>query len=437
MNVRIFPPSKAPSRVICPPLPADKSLAHRWAMLAAMAQGRSELRGFPLGEDNQSTLRVLRGLGAHVESTGADVVIDGGGMHGFRAPAEPLDCGNSGTTTRLMMGILAAQPFATSLYGDASLSSRPMKRVAEPLTQMGARIEYQHVEGKLPLTVRGGTLRAIDYRTPVASAQIKSAIMLAGLYADGITRVTEPELSRDHTERLLTALGVHVGRNGLTVAIQPPQTIAAFKANAIPDISSASFWLTAAVILGCEIVVDRVGLNPTRTGLLDALRQAGQKVEVTETSVELGEPVGTIRVSPAPVRPFQLSGSLMVAAIDEFPILAALAAVADGESEFSGIGELRVKESDRVAAMQDVLSAMGVESETSTDRMLVRGRPGRIVGALVEGRHDHRIVMAAAVLALTARGQSEISTAEAARISYPTFFEHLAGFGNPAIAFST
>jgi 3-phosphoshikimate 1-carboxyvinyltransferase len=401
-------------------LPGDKSVSHRYAMLAALAQGESRLANFSTGADCQSTLACLAGLGAEVMRGEGTIGIRGGAL---RKPAAPLDCGNSGSTMRMLSGILAGQPFRTELVGDESLSRRPMRRVIEPLQQMGARIDSR--DGRSPLVIHGGGLRAIDYTLPVASAQVKSAILLGGLFADGTTWVEEPVRTRDHTEIALAAFGAHVERDRLRAGISGGQVLHAIEAVVPGDLSSAAFFLCAAAIFpGSQLIVENVLLNPRRAVLLDVLAAMGAQITVLHVEERLGELAGAVRITGGPLRGGTIAGAQTAALIDELPVLAAIAPCTSEGIEIRDAGELRHKESDRIAAVASNLRAMGAEVEEREDGLRVRGGQ-RLHGAEIDSQGDHRIAMAFAVAALRASGDTLIRGADCARISFPEFFDLL------------
>ncbi len=419
-----------PGSVIVPPahtlrgrlrVPGDKSIAHRYALLAALARGTSVIRGYAPGADCRSTLRCLDALGIPIERSGDSITLIGRGLRPFGSPAAPLDAGNSGTTTRLLAGVLAFQPLSVTLTGDASLSRRPMRRVIDPLEKMGARIES--IDGRLPMTIQGGDLHAIDHRTAVPSAQVKSAVLLAGLGARGTTRVTEAHQTRNHTELALRRFGVAVEVEGPTISLCGEQALAPIEAAVPGDFSSAAFWSVAAAGLpGSDLVIEGVGLNPTRTGLLDVLRRAGA---VVDAAVEdrSDEPVGVLRVRHGAPVPFVVSPGEVPGLIDELPALAALATFGGG-MKVTGAGELRVKESDRVSALVTGLRALGAEVEEFADGFEVSGAR-RLSGGVADAAGDHRLAMAFAVAALGADGPSTILDAVAVDVSYPGFFATL------------
>lgn len=403
-------------------VPGDKSIAHRYALLAALATGRSELRNYAPGADCRSTLTCLRGLGVDVNVDRDTITIHGRGLGLLRSPTSPLDAGNSGSTMRMLAGVLAAQPFDSIVVGDASLSRRPMRRVIDPLARMGARIES--VDGHAPLTIHGTELQSKAYRPEIPSAQVKSAVLLAGLHAAGTTSVTEPAQTRDHTERALRAFGFHVGVDGLTVSVEGGHAGFGQTLEIPGDFSSAAFWMVAAAALpGSEATIEGVGLNPTRTALVDVLRRFGADVHMDETSALAGEPVGTIRVraqgaAAVDIRPDEVPGL-----IDELPALAALASHR-GQLTVHGAGELRVKESDRIASLVAGLRALGIAADEYADGFGVFGT-GTPAGGIADARGDHRLAMAFAVAALSARSPSRIEGADAVAISYPGFFDTL------------
>ncbi len=408
--------------------PGDKSISHRYALFAALANGTSTLEGYSTGADCASTLHCLRSLGVSVTLIGQDEAglrlrITGRGPRGFLAPADTLDAGNSGTTMRLLCGLLAAQPFTSRIAGDESLSRRPMRRVIVPLEQMGARIASG--DGRPPLTIRGaGHLNAIDFQTEVPSAQVKSAVLLAGLHADGVTRVTETVQTRDHTERGLRAFGVDVTRDGLTVAIAGGQLPQAASLQVPGDISSAAFWMVAAASLpDSRVEVHSVGLNPTRTAIIDILRRMGAGIDVQEGPGTEAEPMGRIIVSHGPQRAMEITPADVPGLIDELPVLAALA-THGGNLRVTGAEELRVKESDRISALADGFRRMGAAIEEFHDGFHVQG-DRRLRGGEVDARNDHRLAMAFAIAALGAEGPTTIHDAGAAAVSYPEFFSVL------------
>lgn len=402
-------------------VPGDKSVSHRALMLAALADGVSTIDGFLEGEDTLATARILGQLGVRIEAPApGQRRVHGVGLDGLRAPLTDLDCGNAGTGMRLLAGLLAGQVFDSRLVGDASLSRRPMARVIEPLARMGARIDAGP-GGVPPLTIHANkSLQSIDYEISVASAQVKSAILLAGLYAEGETRVREPVPTRDYTERMLAAFGWPIDYEPGQARLSGGYRLKATDVQVPADFSSAAFFLVAAsVVPGSELVLEAVGLNPRRTGLLEALRRMGADIEVTDLRQAGGEAVADLRVRHAPLRGVALPASVAPDMIDEFPVLFVAAALAEGASRFEGIGELRVKESDRLAAMASALRALGVAVETGADWAVVQG--GTFTGGTVGSRGDHRIAMAAAVAGQCAAGPVRIVDCANVDTSFPGF----------------
>lgn len=415
-------------------VPGDKSITHRALMLAAVARGESRLRGLLPGADCRSTAAVLRALGCDVPAPPADgsgIVVRGGGIDGWRAPAEVLDCGNSGTTARLMMGLLASRPFAAALTGDRSLRGRPMRRITAPLREMGAAFRELGEPDRLPIEVLGGPLREIAYASPKASAQIKSAVLLAGLGAQVPVAVTEPILSRDHTERMLRALGVDVAtradEDGATVRLAPSAASLPPLDLEVPgDPSSAAFLVALALLADAgELRIRGVGVNPTRTGFYRLAERMGARIGYENRRTAGGEPVADLVVSPAGLRGIEVAPEEVPDAIDEIPMLAVLAARAEGETRITGAGELRVKETDRLAAMAGNLRALGVEAEELEDGIVVRGT-GRPLAGPVRAFHDHRIAMAFGVLGALPGNRIEIDDPAVVEVSYPGFWEVLA-----------
>jgi 3-phosphoshikimate 1-carboxyvinyltransferase len=410
-------------------VPGDKSISHRSIMLGSLAEGTTEVTGFLNGEDCMATLAAFRAMGVEIEGPQEGrVTIRGVGLHGLRAPAGPLDVGNSGTSMRLMAGLLSGQAFDTTLVGDASLTRRPMRRVTEPLAAMGARIETSGT-GTPPLRISGGhVLKGIHYTMPVASAQVKSCLLLAGLYAEGSTCVTEPAPTRDHTERMLTGFGYPVSREDGTVCIQGGGRLRATRIDVPADISSAAFFLVGASIArGSEITLEHVGMNPTRVGVIDILRLMGADIRVENPREAGGEPVADLRVASAPLRGVRIPEELVPLAIDEFPALFIAAACAEGETVLTGAEELRVKESDRIQVMADGLVACGIQAEPTADGIRIRG--GRLKGATVDSHGDHRIAMSFAMGALRAEGAMRILNCANVNTSFPGFVALARGAG--------
>lgn len=411
-------------------VPGDKSISHRYALLAAIADGRSTIANYATGADCASTLGCIAALGAIVSRTAAPlpadqplVTIDGRGVRGLRASAAPLDCGNSGSTMRMLAGVIAAHPFISTMVGDASLSRRPMRRIIDPLTRMGARFTAAAGD-RPPLTVHGASLAGIHFAPDTPSAQVKSAVLLAGLQARGATTVVEPASTRDHTERALTAFGATVTKAGRTITISGGQRLTGRSVTVPGDISSAAFIAVAAASLpGSDVTVTHVGLNPSRAALLDVLRRFGASVEETVEDDWNGEPVGRVRIRHAAMRDLVITPDEVPEVIDELPVLATLGTFG-GSVTVSGAGELRVKESDRIAELVAGLRAMGADADERPDGFQVRyGR--RLTGGTVHAKHDHRLAMAFAIAALGCSGATHIEGADAVAVSYPAFFDDL------------
>ena len=405
-------------------LPGDKSISHRYAMLAALAPGRSRFENFSTGADCASTLVCMEALGCQVRRGPEAIEIEGLGAH-LRAPRAPLDCGNSGSTMRMLAGILAGQAFTSEMIGDASLSRRPMARILAPLRQMGATVEALGEGERPPLRVHGGRLQAIDYQTPVASAQVKSCVLFAGLLAEGTTSVEEPVRTRDHGELALRAFGATLERSRNRAQIRGGQPLHPIDAYVPGDISSAAFFLCAAALLpDSDLVIDGVGMNPTRAVLLDVLTALGAQIAVINLEERHGELVGSVRIQHGALRGIRLAGAQSAALIDELPVLAAIAPYTEEGAVIADARELRVKESDRIATIAANLRRMGAEVEERDDGLRIPGRQ-RLRGAAVDSAGDHRIAMAFAVAALAAESSTTIAGAEAARISFPEFFDLL------------
>ncbi|HVZ17761.1 MAG TPA: 3-phosphoshikimate 1-carboxyvinyltransferase [Terriglobales bacterium] len=403
-------------------VPGDKSISHRYAMLGAIANGTTRLANFSTGADCASTLACIRGLGCDVLHRDGVVEIQGRGRN-LQAPKGALDCGNSGSTMRMLSGILAGQDFQSELIGDESLSRRPMRRVMAPLTSMGARIESQN--GLPPLKITGGRLSPITYELPVPSAQVKSAVLLAGLYADGETSVIEPIRTRDHTEIALRAFGVEVSHAGTRISVRGGQSLQAIDAEVPGDLSSAAFFLCAAALFPqSSLVIDGLGMNPTRAVLLDVLTSMGAKPKVLNLEERHGELVGVIGLQASELKGTTISGPITAGVIDEIPVLAAIAPYTRDGVVIKNASELRVKESDRLAAIAENLRAMGAKLEEHPDGLTIPGGQ-QLHGADIDSHDDHRIAMAFAVAALRASGETRIHGASSARISFPEFFHLL------------
>ncbi len=403
-------------------VPGDKSISHRAVMLASIAAGTSRVGGFLLGEDSLDTMRAFRQMGVEIERDGDHLTIHGRGMRGLQAPAGDLYLGNSGTAMRLLLGLLAGQRFDSRLTGDASLSGRPMARVIEPLRSMGARIESAPGD-RAPLQIRGNAeLRAIDYPLPIASAQVKSCLLLAGLYARGEMRIHEPAPSRDHSERMLRAFGCELEIADGTISMAGGQSLSATDIDVPADISSAAFFMVAASIAPhSELTLQQVGVNPTRTGVIEILRLMGADIEVSNQRHLGAEPVADIRVRGAALRGIEIPAELVPLAIDEFPVLFVAAACADGITRLGGAAELRVKESDRIQAMADGLDALGIDARTRADGIEIRGGP--IAAGSVDSQGDHRVAMAFAVASTRAAGEIEVRDCANVDTSFPGFVE--------------
>jgi 3-phosphoshikimate 1-carboxyvinyltransferase len=410
-------------------VPGDKSISHRAVLLAAVGEGETGIEGFGRSDDTESSLAAVRALGADVVEQDVDrVVVRGRGLRGLQAPAAPIDCGNAGTLLRLLAGLLAAQRGTFTLTGDESLRSRPMERVAEPLRRMGARVETSN--GCAPVTIEGvGRLSGIEYRLPVASAQVKSALLLAGLYADGTTTVVEPVPTRDHTELLLAVAGARVRRGPSSVSLQRAERLALEQVEVPGDFSAAAPFLVAATLLpGSELTIHGVGLNPRRTGLLDVLARMGARIAAYNRRRVGAEPVGDLEVRSAELVATAVEPDEVPLMIDELPLLALAAGFARGETVLRGIGELRVKESDRLETVTSSLRALGIRVSASDDRLRVRGVPSRPKGGgVVDAAGDHRIAILGAVAGLVSREGVEVDGADAVAASFPGFFDLVAG----------
>lgn len=424
--------------------PSDKSISHRALIFASLSSGPCTISGFSYGEDNVATLRAFGQMGVQSQDDlKGTLQVRGVGLDGLSEPAGELDCGNSGTAMRLLAGLLAGQRFRTRLVGDASLTGRPMGRVLDPLRARGARMQGTPHPSRpnvftAPLEIGplepGQRLGALEYQLPIASAQVKSALLLSGLYAEGPTILVEPKASRDHTERMLRSLGVPVQSEELRVRLDPPTDrgcLGGFEVTLPGDLSAAAFALAAAqVVTGSEVRALRTGLNPTRTGIIDIIRELGGTVETSSDAETLGEPYGTITSVAGTLRSAEVGGALAVRAIDEIPIAAVLAARAHGVTKFADVGELRVKESDRIRLTVDLLRRFGVQAEEQPDGLLVRGQPeGKLRAARAESGGDHRIAMCAAVLGLLADGETVVEDVDCINTSFPAFVSTLAALG--------
>ncbi len=411
-------------------VPGDKSISHRSIMFGSLAEGSSRISGFLEGEDSLNTLRAFQAMGVQIEGPDEGrVTIHGVGMNGLKAPEKALDLGNAGTSMRLLAGLLAGQQFDVELSGDVSLSKRPMKRVTDPLSEMGAKIETAE-GGKPPLKITGGqTLNSFSYQMPMASAQVKSCCLLAGMYAQGKTCVTEPAITRDHTERMLKAFGCQVDVNGDTACVTGPAKLIATDIDVPADISSAAFFMVGASIAeGSDIVLQHVGINPTRTGIIDILKLMGADITLSNQIEVGGEPVADIRIKSAKLKGIHVPEKLVPLAIDEFPVLFIAAACAEGQTIITGAEELRVKESDRIQVMADGLQALGVDARATDDGMIIQGSGSgpAFNSGTVHSHDDHRIAMAFAMASLRADSEIHIEDCDNVNTSFPDF----AGLGN-------
>lgn len=407
-------------------VPGDKSISHRSIMLGSLAKGTTEVNGFLQGADCLSTIECFRKMGVQITNKGDEtVVICGRGLRGLLPPNDTLDVGNSGTTTRLMSGILAAQSFSSRVNGDASIQKRPMKRIITPLAMMGADIKSENENDCAPLVINGRQLNGISYASPVASAQVKSAILFAGLYAEGTTTVTEPALSRNHTEIMFKEFGVDIKAEGKAVTVAPARELFARKINVPGDISSATYFMVAAAITPNSCVtVKNVGINPTRDGIIRVMKMMGADIEVEKTTADIGEPTADITVKTSELKGCVIEGDIIPTLIDEIPAIAVLACFAEGETIIKDAHELKVKESNRIDVMVSNLFAMGADIEATDDGMIIKGGKS-LHGAAIDSKLDHRIAMSFTVAALNADGETDISGDECVDISYPDFYGDL------------
>lgn len=406
-------------------VPGDKSISHRAVMLGAVANGTTTIEGFLLGDDCLSTIQCFRKLGVSIELEGNQVTVHGKGWQGLEEPKEILDVGNSGTTIRLMLGILATRPFHSVIAGDASIAKRPMSRVTEPLRKMGAKIDGRDNGNLTPLAIRGGTTKGIEFESKVASAQVKSAILLAGLQSEGKTIVREPYLSRDHTERMLKAFGAEVECNGREITVYGKQELRACHVVVPGDISSAAFFLVAgAIVPNSHIVLKNVGTNPTRTGIIDVLLQMGANIAVKNERVQNGEPVSDIEIQTSALKGITIGGEIIPRLIDEIPVIAVLATQAEGITIIKNAEELKVKETNRIDTVVSELRKLGANIEPTDDGMIIYGKTA-LTGGEVDSYGDHRIGMAMAIAGLICENNVIINNSDAISISYPNFFEHI------------
>ena len=409
-------------------VPGDKSISHRAVMFGALAEGKTEITGFLRGADCLSTISCFRQLGISIEGTADKIIVHGKGLHGLRAPVSTLDTGNSGTTMRLISGILAGQNFTSVLTGDSSIQRRPMRRIMTPLSQMGASIRSIKENNCAPLEITGSSLHGISYMSPVASAQVKSAVLLAGLYADGETSVTETAISRNHTELMLRSFGADIRTDHLTATIRPNPALHAMDIHVPGDISSASYFIAAgSLVPDSEILIRNVGINPTRDGIIRVAREMGADITLFNEK-NTGEPVADLLVKSRSLHGITIGGDIIPTLIDELPIIAVMAAAADGTTVIRDAAELKVKESDRIAVMTENLSAMGCDITATQDGMIIHGR-NALQGAVIDPHSDHRIAMSFAVAAMIADGETEIKDAGCVTISYPDFYDDLKKLG--------
>ncbi len=409
-------------------VPGDKSITHRAIILSALAEGDSAISAYCRGEDCLNTMRAFQAMGIQIEERPEQLRVRGKGFWGLTEPAQPLDCGNSGTGIRLMAGVLAGQDFFTILTGDDSIRRRPMGRVVKPLREMGAAIAGRKGGELAPLAITGSRLRGLTYTSPVASAQVKSSLLLAGLYAEGVTRVSEPCRSRDHTERLFRYFGIPVQEDGSTVSIQGRPSVGwAGKPVVVPgDLSAAAFFIVgASLVPGSDVTMTSVGVNPTRTGVLEILTEMGANIQILNRRDEAGEPVADLRVRAASLHGIRIGAERIPQTIDEFPILCVAAVLAVGETTITGAGELRVKESDRIATMTTELRKMGASIEETKDGLIIQGlnamKKKRLRGAACTSYGDHRVAMSMAIAGLTAEGETNIQDADCIETSFPGF----------------
>lgn len=404
----------------------DKSISHRSIIFSSLAKGKSIIKNFLRADDPMSTLNAFRALGVDIDDTREDIIVNGKGIHGLREPHNVIDCGNSGTTMRLISGVLAGNPFFSVLTGDKSLITRPMGRIIMPLQEMGAKIWARDKNKYPPLAIKGGSLRSITYTLPVASAQVKSALLLAGLYAEGETKIAEPTKSRDHTERMLPAFGSEITVHGLHLSMRGGIELKGTDIEVPGDFSSAAFFITGALLINnSDITIKGVGMNPTRTGLIKALKEMGATIDISDTRTVSGEPIADIHCqSVKALKAIHITQEDIPALIDEFPILCVAATQAEGITTIRGAEELRVKESDRIKSIATELKKMGAEIEEFEDGLSIKGK-SLLKGTVVESYHDHRIAMALSIAGLIADGTTTIHGISSVNISFPGFFELL------------
>ncbi len=403
-------------------VPGDKSISHRAVILGSISNGPTEINGLLKGEDNLSTMAAFRSMGVQMdEEAGGALIISGAGLRGLKEPDDVIDAGNSGTTSRLLTGLLAAQDFFTVLTGDGSLRTRPMRRVVDPLRQMGATITGRAGGAYLPLAIAGNQLTGITYNTPVASAQVKSSILLAGLYAGGHTTVIEPGVSRDHTERMLECFGAEITTAGVKTTVTGGVELKGTRVDVPGDISSAAFFMVAAAVTkDSSIIIKDVGINPTRSGIIDIMERMGMDIEIVKTHAS-PEPTANLYVKSSALKGITISGEELLPAIDEFPVICVAAALAEGTTTITGAAELRVKESDRISVMAEILTRLGVEVEEAPDGLTITGKE-TLKSAIIDSHGDHRIAMSAAVAALRSEAGIQIDNSECVEVSFPGFF---------------
>lgn len=406
-------------------IPGDKSISHRAIMFGSLANGITEVTHFLQGADCLSTISCFQKLGITIENRTDKILIHGKGLHGLSAPTDILDCGNSGTTTRLISGILSGQNFTSTLTGDSSIQKRPMKRIMDPLNQMGADITSIHGNNCAPLTIKGQKLKGIHYHSPIASAQVKSAILLAGLYADGETRVTEPYISRNHSEIMLSYFGAKIKIEDTTAILLPDPILEGQKIAVPGDISSAAYFIAGGLLVpGSEILLKNVGINPTRDGILRVAKEMGGNIELLNVTTDNGEPTADIFVKFSALHGITIGGEIIPTLIDEIPIIAIMAAFARGTTIIKDAAELKVKESNRIQVMVDNLKAMGADIESTDDGMIIHGGKD-LHGAIIDSHMDHRIAMSFAIASLLADGHTTILDKNCVDISFPTFYQEL------------
>lgn len=406
-------------------VPGDKSISHRAVMFGAIAHGRTVIDGFLPGEDCLSTIDCFRKLGVTIHQEKEHVEVVGNGIEGLQEPEDLLDVGNSGTTCRLLLGVLANTPFHSCVIGDESIAKRPMSRVTNPLREMGTKIDGRNDGNFTPISIRGGNLKAIDYVSPVGSAQVKSAVLLAGLQADGTTTLTEPHHSRDHTERMLRAFGCEVEVNNLTVSLKGKQSLEATQIEVPGDISSAAFYLVAgAVVPNSEITIKKVGINPTRTGILDVLEKMGADITITNQDKQTSEPSADIQIKTSSLNGIEISGELIPRLIDEIPIIALAATQAEGTTVIKDAAELKVKETNRIDTVVNELKKLGAQIDATDDGMIIHGKTD-LSGYTVDSHGDHRIGMMLSIASCLANGETVIENSGSVNVSYPSFFEQL------------